>query len=192
SHGNGEDLGDLAELLPALHDAGFSVLAWDYRGYGRSTGKPGERATYRDAEAAYAYLTRELGVAPERVIVHGRSLGGGPAAYLAATNPVGGLVLESTFTSIFAVVPGVRLFPFDRFRTGARLGRVRTPVLVIHGTEDEVVPFAHGRALLDRAPGRKAHLWVEGAGHNDLMLVTGDEYFAALRRFAESLSTREG
>lgn len=186
-HGNAEDLGDDLPLLQALRDAGFSVLAYDYRGYGLSSGTPSERGAIRDAAAAYAYLTRTLGVAPARVIVHGRSLGGGPAAALAAREPVAGLVLESTFTSVLGVSRWGRAFPFDWFRTLRRLEHVHAPVLVIHGTGDDVVPIANGRRLFQAARGPKQALWVDGAGHNDLVEVAGPRYWSALRRFANSL-----
>ncbi|HEX8697176.1 MAG TPA: alpha/beta hydrolase [Longimicrobium sp.] len=187
SHGNAEDIGDDLPFLEEMRGAGFSVFAYDYRGYGLSTGRPGERRAYRDGAAALAWLTGRLGVPVDRVIVHGRSLGGGVATALAAREPVAGLVLESTFTSVFAVAPGVRLFPFDRFRNEARLKRVRCPVLVVHGTEDEVVRFSHGERLFAAAPGRKRKLWVDGAGHNDLVPVARERYWEALRDFARSL-----
>lgn len=187
SHGNAEDIGDNAAFFRELNRAGFSVFAYDFRGYGLSTGRPSERRIYRDEAAAYAYLTHTLGVPPERIIVHGRSLGGGPAVDLASREPVAGLVLESAFTSVLAVSPGVRIFPFDRFRNDRKMRRVRCPVLVMHGTADEVIPFAQGQRLLSLAPRGSRHVWVEGAGHNDLTLVAGARYVAALREYAEML-----
>lgn len=187
SHGNAEDLGDDLPLLRELRDAGFSVFAYDYRGYGASTGKASERGTGEDIAAAYAYLTRTLGVPPQRVIVHGRSLGGGPSAWLASREPVAGLVLESTFTSALGVSRWGRAFPYDWFRTLRRLKQVRAPVLVIHGTADEVIPVANGRALFHAAREPKQALWVDGAGHNDLVYVAGERYWTALRQFADSL-----
>jgi hypothetical protein len=188
SHGNAEDLGDLAPFLEDLRAAGFQVLAYDYRGYGASTRRaPTERRAYHDAEAAYAHLTGALGVSPERVILHGRSLGGGIASHLAVEHPAAGLVLESTFTSAFRVPIPRPIFPFDRFATASRLRRVPVPVLVIHGTRDEVIPFAHGERLRAAARTPVRHLWVEGAGHNDLALVAGERYGRALREFAASL-----
>ncbi|HYH82264.1 MAG TPA: alpha/beta hydrolase [Longimicrobium sp.] len=193
SHGNAEDLGDDLPLLRELQAAGFAVFAYDYRGYGASTGRPSVRGTGEEIAAAYAHLTRTLGVAPGRVIVHGRSLGGGPAAELASREPVGGLVLESTFTSVLGTSAWGRAFPFDWMRIRRRLQHVRAPVLVIHGTADEVVPFANGRALFAAARPPKQSLWVEGAGHNDLVDVAGARYWTALRHFADSLEpeTRE-
>jgi len=187
SHGNAENLAHGIDFLRAMRDAGFSVLAYDYSGYGLSTGRPSERAAYADIDAAYDYLTRGEGVPPDRVIVHGRSLGGAVAADLASRRPVAGVVLESTFTSAFRVASRYPLVPFDRFRTADKLPRIQSPVLVIHGTDDEVIEFAHGERLLALAPGRPRHLWVAGATHNDLAWIAGEGYWAALRDFAASL-----
>jgi abhydrolase domain-containing protein 17 len=187
SHGNGEDIGGDLPFLREMRDAGFAVFAYDYSGYGQSTGRPSERAAYGDVDAAYDYLTRTLGVPPERIIAHGRSLGGGVAADLASRRPVAGLVLESTFTTIFRVVHSVPVVPFDRFRTIDKLPRITAPVLVIHGTRDAVVGFRHGERLYERAPGPKRRLWVDGAGHNDVAWVAGERYWDALREFADTL-----
>lgn len=188
SHGNAEDLGDDLPLLRALHDHGFAVLAYDYRGYGLSPGRPTERGAYADEAAAYAWLVREQQVPPGRIVVHGRSLGGGPAAELASREPVAGLVLESTFTNATAVSALGRFFPVDWFRSARRLRDVRCPVLVVHGTADEVIPLAVGRRLYRAAREPKQALWVEGAGHNDLVEVAGERYWQALERFAGSLA----
>jgi abhydrolase domain-containing protein 17 len=188
SHGNAETIGDGAWFLHALRDAGFSVLAYDYAGYGMSTGRPTERGAYADVDAAYDHLVG-AGVPPERIIAHGRSLGGAVAADLASRRPVAGLVLESTFTSAFRVASDRPFVPFDRFRTLAKLPRVSVPVLVIHGTRDAVIPPAHGERLLAAARGPKRILRVEGAGHDDLAAVAGEGYWRALREFASSLES---
>lgn len=187
SHGNGEDLSVDMEFLHRMRDAGFDVLAYDYSGYGLSTGRPSERAAYVDIDAAYDYLTKTAGVPPERIIAHGRSLGGAVAADLASRRPVAGLVLESTFTTIFRVVRPYPLVPFDRFRTIDKMPRITAPLLVIHGTDDQVVPFWQGRRLYEVARGPKRSLWVEGAGHNDLGWVADQDYWHALWDFAVSL-----
>jgi fermentation-respiration switch protein FrsA (DUF1100 family) len=187
SHGNAEHIVHGSEFLEAMRDAGFSVLAYDYSGYGLSTGRPSERAAYADVEAAYDYLVRSAGVPADRIILHGRSLGGAVAADLASRRPAAGLVLESTFTSAFRVVRPYPILPFDRFRTDGKLPRVRMPVLVIHGTDDEVIGFWHGQRLYDLAAEPKQRLWVQGATHNDLSYVAGQRYWAALRTFADSL-----
>jgi abhydrolase domain-containing protein 17 len=187
SHGNGEDLGDVEPILMRLVQAGFSVLAYDYRGYGTSGGSPGVNNARRDLEAAFDHLTDALAVPPGRVVLHGRSLGGAFAAELAAERPVAGLILESTFVSMFRVLTGVRLLLPDRLVTLERLRHLSCPVLIVHGTEDEVIGFWHGKALLEATRGPKRHLWVEGAGHNDLAEVAGEAYVEALRAFGALL-----
>src|SRR5262245_42494232 len=166
SHGNAEDLGAMRPWLAMVHAVGFSVFAYDYRGYGTSEGRPSEPGTYADVDAAYAYLTEVLAVPPGRIIAYGRSVGSGPAVDLAARRPVGGLVVESGFTTAFRVLTRVPLVPFDKFRNLDKIGRVRCPVLVMHGRADDIVPFAHGEALWRAAPEPQRRLWVEGAGHN--------------------------
>lgn len=183
SHGNAEDLGLIAPLLARLGEWGFSVLAYDYRGYGTSHGRPSERGTYADVDAAYAYLTRTQGIAPGRIIAYGRSLGAGPAVDLATREPLGGLILESAFLSAFRVLTRVPLLPFDEFRNLDKIGRVSCPVLVMHGTGDDIVPVAHGRRLFEAAPEPKRSLWVEGAGHNDFTLVAEERLARALHEF---------
>lgn len=189
AHGNAEDVGWSRPFFEELRRAGFSVLAFDYPGYGTSTGRPSERGAYRAADAAYAHLAATLGIPPERIIVHGRSLGGAVAVELVRRRPAAGLVLESTFTSTAAVLPA-RIVPFDRFATLPKLRDVRVPTLVIHGTRDEVIPFAHGERILTALPGPKEAFWVDGAGHNDLALVAGEPYWQRLRGFAERLRGR--
>jgi abhydrolase domain-containing protein 17 len=187
-HGNAEDLGHLEPALQELRNRlGVSVVGWDYRGYGLSGGKPGERATLRDAHTVLAYVTGTLGVPPERVILYGNSVGGGPAAEVAASHRVGGLILRSAFTSAFRVMTNVRLLPFDKFVVLEKLPRVICPVLVIHGTADEVIPFSHGRKLFAAAHEPKYKLWVDGAGHNDLVETAGEEYWKALEDFLARL-----
>jgi abhydrolase domain-containing protein 17 len=189
SHGNAEDLGHIAPLLARLRDrVGVSVVGYDYRGYGLSAGAPPTaHGAIRDIDAVYHHLTRELGIPPERLIVHGRSVGSGPALDLAARAPVGGVIVESAFTSTFRVVTRIPLLPFDRFPNLRNLRHVRVPVLVVHGERDEVIPVSHGRRLFAAAPERKRHLWVEGAGHNDLVPVAGDEYWEAIRSFIRAV-----
>lgn len=191
SHGNAEDLGHLAGILEMVRDAGeVSVIAYDYRGYGLSTGgPPTAAAATRDLETVYLWATRELGVPAERIILHGRSVGTGPAVELAAREPVAGLVVESGFVSAFRVMTRVQLFPFDRFPNLRHMRDVRAPVLVVHGTEDEVIPFSHGQRLYEAAPEPKRRLWVEGAGHNDLVQTAGGDYWTALQEFTRMLQS---
>jgi abhydrolase domain-containing protein 17 len=186
SHGNAEDLGHLLPFLQTIRGAGFAVIAYDYRGYGASTGGPPTTSgAILDHAAVYRYATTELGIPPERIILYGRSVGSGPATELAARQPVGGLILESAFTSTFVVLTRVRLLPFDRFDNLHHIRSVQAPVLIIHGTADEVIPVAHGRRLYEAAPGPKEAFWVPGARHNDVAQRAGGAYVDALRHFAE-------
>ena len=190
SHGNAEDLGQLAPLLEEYRRAGFAVLAFDYRGYGASTGGPpsAHRAT-RDMEAVYQHAVRTLGIAPSRIVLYGRSVGSGPATELAARLPVGGLVIESGFVSAFRVLTRVSLLPFDRFHNLRHLRRVHARVLVIHGTEDEVIAVSHGRRLYEAAGQPKQALSVEGAHHNDVPLVAGARYWSTLTAFGREVAS---
>jgi len=190
SHGNAEDLGSVRSLVPGLGSLGFSVFAYDYRGYGLSGGIPSERHVYADIDGAYDYLTAKRGVAPGRIVAHGRSLGSGAAVDLAARRPVGGLVLESPFLTAFRVMTRVPIVPFDKFRNADKIGRVQCPVLVLHGDADEVVPFWHGRQLFDKAPDPKVFVAIRGAHHNDLLWVAGARYGQALRDFEALLRGR--
>jgi fermentation-respiration switch protein FrsA (DUF1100 family) len=190
SHGNAEDLGHVAFVLRDLRSSGFAVIGYDYRGYGHSTGgPPSARKASADAEAVYRYAVRTLGIEPKRLILYGRSFGSGPTLELAARHEVGGVILQSAFTSAFRVVTRVRLFPFDRFPNLANIRALRRPVLVIHGTADEVVPFAHGRRLFAAARAPKRSLWVEGAGHDDVAAVAGERYRQALASFVDLIES---
>jgi abhydrolase domain-containing protein 17 len=184
-HGNAEALGDLHPTMAMLRAAGFAVFAFDYPGYGVSTGKPSEKGLYASARAARQYLREKLNVPPERTIIYGRSLGGGPAVQMAAEERVGGLVLQSAFVSVFRVLTRVKIFPGDMFDNEAKLARIAAPVLVMHGRADEVIPFRHGEQLLAVAREPKRSLFVEGAHHNDFVGAAGPRYADALREFSE-------
>lgn len=186
-HGNAESLGSLEPFLRQLHARGFAVFAYDYPGYGVSTGTPNEKAIYTTNAAAARYLRDTLHVPLSRVVLVGRSLGGGPATDLAMREPVAGLVLQSAFMSVYRVMTRMRLLPFDQFENLRKLPSVKCPVLVMHGTADEVIPFAHGEKLFAAASDKKAKLWIEGAHHNDFVVIAGERYWTALREFDVAL-----
>lgn len=188
SHGNAEDLGDDRFWLDNLRQAGFSVLAYDYEGYGTSEGKPGEQAAYDDEEAAYEYLTSTGHTPPDHVILLGRSVGSGPAIHLAARRPVAGLILQSPFVSAFRVLTRIPLLPFDKFPNYRDIRNVRCPLLIIHGDSDMVIAQWHGRKLFELANQPKKFVAVPGADHNDLEIVAGKIYTATLQQFAASIS----
>lgn len=186
SHGNAEDIGHSLPLYQAFHRAGLGVIAYDYPGYGHSTGRPTEKSTERAIEAAWRYLTDDLAIPPSDIVIVGRSVGSGPSVWLDQQVEARALVLISPFTSAFAVRPPAhRLLPGDRFPNLARIRHSRTPLLVIHGEADRIIPASHGRALLDAsAAGKKRHLVIPAAGHNDLFHAAHDEMVEAIASFA--------
>jgi fermentation-respiration switch protein FrsA (DUF1100 family) len=191
SHGNAGNIADRLESIGLLRGLGLSVLAYDYGGYGRSSGRPSEERLYADIRAAWAHLTGALGVAPEQVVIFGRSLGAGPTVQLATEVEAGAVVVESTFLSVPEVAAGV--FPWlpvrwlvrDRFDNGAKIGRVRSPVMVVHSPEDCLIPFAHGQVLFARAPEPKTWLEIRG-DHNNGFALSQDIYLPAWNRFLDS------
>ncbi|MEH2439550.1 alpha/beta hydrolase [Nostoc sp.] len=191
SHGNSEDLGDIKQILEKLHTWGFSVFAYDYRGYGTSQGKPTETHAYEDIDSAYNYLTQNLKIPPDRIIVLGRSVGGGSAVNLAMRKPVAGLIIESSFISAFQVVVPFRILPFDKFPNLQNIKKLKCPILVIHGKADEIIPFAHGEKLFNAAISPKLYLWVEEANHNDLFLVAEEKYRKTLQEFTNLVKTNQ-
>jgi hypothetical protein len=192
-HGNAGNISHRLENLRLLHDElGVSVFIFDYRGYGRSEGSPSEEGTYRDAEAALAHVLSRPDVDPERIVYFGRSLGAAVAVELATRRPPFALILESPLPSIaelarhhypFLPVGGLLRTKYDSL---SKIGRVRVPLLVLHGDQDEVIPFEAGRKLFEAANEPKRFYAIRGAGHNDTYIVGGREYFRALREFVES------
>ncbi|MDW8323292.1 MAG: alpha/beta hydrolase [Burkholderiales bacterium] len=187
-HGNAGNVSHRLELIRILHDLGLAVLIFDYRGYGRSEGKPTEAGTQRDALAAWRHLTEVRGFSPERIVLHGQSLGAALAAWLASRQRAGALILESAFTSVpelaaelYPWLPARHLARF-RYDTRAALSAVRCPVLVVHSRQDEIVPYAHGLALYAAAPGPKDLLVLRG-DHNSGFVVSGRVYVDGLDAF---------
>ena len=192
-HGNGGNVSGRLGTLMLLQRLGVDVLMIDYRGYGLSEGRPSEQGTYRDAEAAWDYLTQQRGVPAERIVIHGRSLGGAVSAHLAADRPCAGLIVESSFTSlpdmaarIYWYFP-VRLLCRYRYPTQDNVRKARCPVMVIHSREDDLIPFAHGRRIFEAAAEPKRFVEIHG-GHNDIHDMNQPAYEAGLRGFlAEAL-----
>lgn len=186
-HGNGEDLGRIDARLEALRGLGFVVVAYDYPGYGTSDGKPTEGSVRAAAEAVWRWIPERTGYGVESVVQYGRSVGGGPAIWLASEFGAAGLIVEGTFTSTFRVMTRWKLLPFDIFDNLSRIGGLACPLLILHGTDDDTVAFWHGERLLAAAPEPKFFGWFAGGGHNNLVEDYWPTYRASVEHFREYL-----
>jgi uncharacterized protein len=191
-HGNAGNISHRLDSLRIFHGLGLSVLIFDYRGYGQSTGRPTEQGTYEDALAAWRHLVEERGIDSRRVILFGRSLGGAVATWLATEHRPRGLIVESTFRSVPDLA--AELYWFLPVRRLARveypveglLPAVEAPVLVIHSRDDEIIPYRHGQALYEAANEPKQLLELAG-DHNTGFLLSEPFYAAGLEVFLASL-----
>lgn len=188
-HGNAGNITFLASMLSNLRrEHAVSVLAFDYRGYGRSAGRPSEQGLLQDARAARRWLAQRAGVAEEEIVLMGQSLGGAVAIDL-ATDGARGLVVASTFSSFPEVAQSHVSIPVKslttlEFNSLEKIGRYRGPMLISHGDADEVVPYEQGRAIYEAAPGPKSFVRIPDARHNDLF---PPEYWETLDRFLSEL-----
>ena len=195
-HGNAGNLSHRADLLIELATrTPASVFVVGYRGYGRSEGRPKEAGLYLDARAAWTHLTELSGVRSDRIVIFGKSLGGGVAVDLALEAPAAGLIVESSFTSIpdmagahYPFVP--KFLVRTQMNSVVKVPYVSMPKLFIHSRQDRVVPFQLGRALFEAASQPKRFHEVVGAGHNETWLVGGNEYFGALSQFISESTNR--
>lgn len=190
-HGNGGNIGDRLIDAYLLFREGFNLLLFDYRGYGRSSGRPDEEGTYRDAFAAKDALLSQPECDPARVIYLGESLGGAIALALALEAPPRGLVLQSTFTSLravahhhYPVIPSA-LVP-DAYPSIRRIAKLHAPLLLLHGDRDEVIPLSEGRALYEAGPEPKQMHVFQGLGHSDLVSA-GPEYARVIKNWAQEV-----
>jgi hypothetical protein len=192
-HGNA---GNAFHRLPnaeKLARLGAGVLLLDYRGYGRSEGRPTEAGVLLDARAALEHLTEVRGVPENRIVVFGRSLGGAVAVDLAQGRPLAGVILESTFTSVADVAqtlggPLLAALVAGRFESEARVAGLRAPALFFHGDRDRVIPYALGRQLFEAVPGPKWFETLVGAGHNDTLRVGGKAYLQRIGAFLDAVA----
>ncbi|MBN2685389.1 MAG: alpha/beta hydrolase [Pontiellaceae bacterium] len=188
SHGNAEDLGNVVPFMQQFYEMGFSVLMYDYRGYGTSKGKVSTAHVKQDAEAAYNWLVSEKEIDPQSIIIQGRSLGGGVAVWLAAHNECGGLITEESFASAIRVKTHWKILPWDKFNSLRSIRRVDCPVLVIHGTDDTLIPLWHAEKVYNAAPEPKRALWIEGGQHNNYVYAAEEQYFTTVQHFINELS----
>lgn len=180
-HGNAGNISHRLDSLRLFHELGLAILIPDYRGYGRSEGRPSEHGTHLDARAAWRHLREEMGTPASRIVLFGRSLGAAVAARLATEQHPGAVILESAFTSVpdlgadlYPWLPVRRLARF-RYDTLGLMGTIAAPVLILHSQDDEIVPYSHGQRLFAAAGEPRAFISMRG-GHNDGFLVTGADY----------------
>jgi len=195
-HGNGGNIMHRLDSIRLFNSLGLNCFIFDYRGYGKSQGKPTEAGTYLDSYAAYDWLINEMQIDPEKIIIFGRSIGGCIAAKLAAEVDAALLVLESTFTSYvdmgkkFYWYMPVKLFARYKYRTIDYVKNVNIPVLVIHSPDDELVPFEFGRLLYQAANEPREFIEISG-GHNDGFLTSGRTYTNAWKNRLQFLIERQ-
>jgi hypothetical protein len=187
-HGNAGNLSGRYVRAKMFMQAPADVFIFDYRGYGRSAGKPHEAGVYQDVEAAWAELTETRGIAPERVIIYGVSLGGVMAVHLASKVEAAGLVVESAFTSVADMAR--RTMPFiptflirTKMNSAAKILEVKMPKLHIHSPLDEIVPYDLGKQLFAVAPEPKSFYEVPGSGHNTTLAVGGAPLLKRIHQF---------
>jgi len=187
SHGNGEDIGYLRQRFESVHARGYGILAYDYPGYGISDGRPTEKGCYDACQTTWNHLTDTLRVNPKNIIIYGQSVGSGPACWLASHESSAGLMLVSPLTSAFRTITRIPLFLGDQFPNIKRIASIHTPLLIIHGDQDSVVPQRNGKILYDLHPGPKRFVDIQGAGHNDLFILAEDEILDALDQFKQEI-----
>ncbi|XP_011370914.1 protein ABHD17A [Pteropus vampyrus] len=184
SHGNAVDLGQMSSFYIGLGSRiNCNIFSYDYSGYGASSGRPSEKNLYADIDAAWQALRTRYGISPDSIVLYGQSIGTVPTVDLASRYECAAVVLHSPLTSGMRVAfPDTKkTYCFDAFPNIEKVSKITSPVLIIHGTEDEVIDFSHGLALYERCPKAVEPLWVEGAGHNDIELYS--QYLERLRRF---------
>lgn len=194
-HGNGSNIGGNLGRAEFYHQQGFSVFLIDYRGYGNSQGQfPNENRVYEDAQLAYNYLIQERGIKPESIFLYGHSLGGAVAINLAINQPqIAGIIVESTFTSLEDVAKTnsfYRLFPTriittQKFDSIKKINRLQSPILFIHGINDQLVPSGMSETLYNYAKVPKKLLLIEGANHNNVRRINETQYLEAINSFVD-------
>lgn len=191
SHGNAEDLGTIQPLLYYFVQHGFSVFAYDYEGYGLSSGKPSEQGAYRSIEAAFQHMKTKLNIPAENIIVYGSSVGSGPSVELASNHDVGALILQAPFASAYRVKTKYPIIPFDKFVNIKKMSKINAPLLIIHGKRDSMIPFWHSEKLIQAANSPKTLAPITQADHNNVIQSAGPFYWETIEQFISSLTTQE-
>ena len=190
AHGNAGNISHRIEVIRRLQNIGFNVLMFDYRGYGKSEGSPGESGIYKDGRAAFDFAGTLLGVDRNKIILWGTSLGGAVAVDVATQRQPLALILESTFSSAkevarvaYPFLP-VHLVLRTELNSIGKISQIHVPTLFIHGNRDSIIPFGLGRKLYEAANMPKEFYVIQGSDHNDTYFVGGNEYLKRVRQFA--------
>jgi fermentation-respiration switch protein FrsA (DUF1100 family) len=187
-HGNAGNISHRLHAIELFHRLNVSILIFDYRGYGKSSGTPSEQGTYRDARAALAHLTDERRVPMGQIVYYGNSLGTAVASHLAVSHPPAALILDSGFTSVPDMAASILpLFPARwmsrySYNNAENLSKVDCPVLIVHSPDDEIIPFAHGQKLHALANEPKRFLKIRGS-HNESFFVSKSLYLQGIDKF---------
>lgn len=191
-HGNAGNIYHRIPDLLQLQQFGINVMGVSYRGYGKSEGAPSEEGIYQDGEAVFKYVTQALGFSQSNIIILGRSIGTTVAINSAKNRAIGGLILVTPLTSGKAHAKAVGLgflspLAGNAFDNVSKIKNVKSPLLVIHGTDDRVIPFSMGRQIFDSAQTKKQFIKIEGAGHNNLQANYRQEYWPAISDFIKQI-----
>lgn len=182
SHGNAEDISDMSRYISEARANGYGIAVYDYSGYGLSDGNPSSKALENNIETVYNYLVKERGIKSEKIIAAAFSVGGGAACHLASKYRLAALVLEAPFASAFQAVVPFGGLPGDRLENDRKISSVKCPVLIFHGSNDSVIPIRNSEKLYRLANEPKTLVIADGANHNDLHYMLGNNYFSALSR----------
>ncbi|BBM81906.1 alpha/beta hydrolase [Candidatus Uabimicrobium amorphum] len=197
-HGNAGNISNRLDEIALWHCIKVSVFIVDYRGYGKSKGSTSERGLYLDSEAAYDYLVQERSIPPEKIVCFGRSLGGAVAIRLSLNREFGAVIVASTFTSLNDLIRGLFVpwlasffcwaSPF-KFRSIDLIGYVTHPLLILHGTEDELIPYVMAKELYESASKPKLLYPVTDGKHNDTFIIGGKKYWYVIENFIKKSLT---
>lgn len=191
-HGNAGNISHRIDSIKIFYQLKLSTFIFDYRGYGKSTGKTTEKGTYMDVEGAWDFLVKKRKISPDEIIIFGRSIGGSIASWLAQKHIPRGLIVESSFTSIpdlgaklYPIFP-VKLLSRFKYNTSEYLKKINCPVLIIHSLDDELIPFNNGQKLYDSALSPKEFLKIRGS-HNEGFILSEQLYITGLQKFISTL-----
>ena len=189
SHGNAEDLSTVAnELIHLFYNQKYSILAYDYSGYGNSSGTPSEENCYKNITRIYNFATKNLKIPSSKIIITGFSIGTGPSCYLAETNPAAALVLFAPFSSITRVATKIKIIPFDYFNNLNRMKKINCPLLIFHGEKDRIIPSWHSELLFNAKKNAKERIVLPFAGHNSLKFYNREHIANSLQKFLKKYS----